>query len=97
MLQASTLSDVDASGMEFLRTLRDNSDLLLLDAEDPWTAYQTQLRKMHNFGILNLSLTLVGTNKLPLEQLTADKEHQVCSLAARLRERKKNKAEVYGL
>ena len=57
MLQVSCISDLDKSAMEFLSLLRDYSDVLLLGREDPWTAYQTQLKKLHDLDMLNLSLT----------------------------------------
>ena len=77
MLQASDVSDLGKSEMELLRTLREYNDVLLLDPQDHWTAYQAVLSQLHSWGMLNLSLTLVGQNCAPLEQFKARKEHQV--------------------
>ena len=90
MLQASAESDLGEEEMQFLRLLRAYSDVLLLGPEDPWTSYQERLSKLHSLGIINLSLTLVGQKCEPIEQFKARKEHQVRSLAAKLRESRKD-------
>ena len=71
--------------MEFLSLLRDYSDVLLLGREDPWTAYQTQLKKLHDLGMLNLSLTPLVRDAVFLQQV----QHKIRSLNAQLRESKK--------
>ena len=71
--------------MQFLSLLRDYSDVLLLGREDPWTAYQAQLKKLHELGILNLSLTPLVRDAVFLQQV----QHKIRSLNAQLRESRK--------
>lgn len=85
MLQVSCVTDLDAQGMDLLKLLRQYSDVMLLEAKAPWIAYQKQIAKLHQLGIVNLSLTLLGSNQLPLEQV----QHKIRSLQAQIRESKK--------
>jgi len=74
MLQAGDISDIDEAGMQFLNHCREYHDVLLLNKNAPWSSYQTTMRRLHQLGIINLSLTLVGRKRLPVEQLLKEKE-----------------------
>ena len=60
MLRCGCYNDLAEKEIKLLQTLRDKySDLLFLKKDDGLKAFQKQLRRLHNLGILNLHLTSV--------------------------------------
>lgn len=55
MLQTRDVVDLDSAGKDLLDELRQWSDVLLLNVDDPFALYQKRLRRLHCLGALNLS------------------------------------------
>lgn len=84
LVQAHVFADLDGEGMSMLRTLRSFHDVLLVQADDPLHVFQTRLRTMHNYGMINLSMARQHTST----SLVALGRQQR-SLKAKLREARK--------
>ena len=85
LVQAGVYSDLNESQRHLLQILRTNyADVLLLKSDDPLHVYQTRLRTLWGYGMLNLSLP----SNTPLSQL----KRQLRSVTAQLRESKKRTA-----
>ena len=58
LLMLSSVSDLNKGQSMLLQTLRTFHDVLMLDKDDPFHAYQTRLRSLDSLGMINLSLAL---------------------------------------
>ena len=60
MLQTRDVADLNSAGKDLLQELRQWSDILLLNADDPFALYQKRLRQLHCLGALDLSFFISG-------------------------------------
>lgn len=90
LLLLSSPKDLETDTAKALAFLRENHQLLLLQRDDKMSVYQQTLARLHDLGMLNLSLVLVGPQGRPLCQ----ERKTIRSLTAKLRESRKREKQI---
>ena len=84
LLDMHTVKDLDEDGSRILDYLRKYHDVLMLESDAPFSSFKMQLYRLHQYGIVNLSIAL------PEKQQTLNSlQSELRSLKAQLRESKK--------